>query len=400
VGIEEVWDLEEVEPLFNVPACVAFAGKEENPEISYPLQSQTLRGTLPRRNADLTEASASLEVSDDQVFLSQLGERSFWSATRGVQAEEPGYYKEHFWQGATIVPRALWFVQVKASPLGFNPSLPPLETAKRARKYAKGPYKGLVLKGSAESRFLYATLLSTDLLPFGYLDYRLVVLPIEPSGTVYNLVTAEEAHKRGFVHLARWLGKAQEEWEKRRSAKAERMNALEWLDYYGKLTSQNPQTKYRVIYPTSATYLCACVMEDEPIKFEIGEQKIKATGFVADYVTYYLETDRADVAYYLTTILNAPIIDRMIKPMQARGLWGPRHICKKVLELPIPRFDPSEGAHRKLAELGRACTQKVADWVEAGGPGQVRSIGKLRSMVREMLAEELGEIDQWVEPLL
>jgi hypothetical protein len=42
----------------------------------------------------------------------------------------------------------------------------------------------------------------------------------------------------------------------------------------------------------------------------------------------------------------------------------------------------------------------VAEWLEAGGPGQVRSIGKLRSMVRDMLAEELGEIDEWVEPLL
>jgi len=27
-------------------------------------------------------------------------------------------------------------------------------------------------------------------------------------------------------------------------------------------------------------------------------------------------------------------------------------------------------------------------------------MGKLRSMVREMLAEELAEIDEWVEPLL
>jgi hypothetical protein len=52
-------------------------------------------------------------------------------------------------------------------------------------------------------------------------------------------------------------------------------------------------------------------------------------------------------------------------------------------------------------ELGyRACTQKVAVWLEAGGPGQVLSVGKLRSMVREMLAEELSEIDEWVEPLL
>jgi hypothetical protein len=54
----------------------------------------------------------------------------------------------------------------------------------------------------------------------------------------------------------------------------------------------------------------------------------------------------------------------------------------------------------QAGRLGRACTQKVADWLEAGGPGQVRSIGKLRSMVREMLAGELGEIDEWVEPLL
>jgi hypothetical protein len=53
-----------------------------------------------------------------------------------------------------------------------------------------------------------------------------------------------------------------------------------------------------------------------------------------------------------------------------------------------------------LRELGRACTQKVADWLETGGPGQGRSIGKLRSMVREMLAEELGQIDELVEPML
>jgi hypothetical protein len=37
---------------------------------------------------------------------------------------------------------------------------------------------------------------------------------------------------------------------------------------------------------------------------------------------------------------------------------------------------------------------------EAGGPGKVSSIGKLRSMVREMLAEELGQIDELLEPML
>ena len=251
-----------------------------------------------------------------------------------------------------------------------------------------------------ESQFLYATLLSTDLLPFGHLDYRLIVLPIEPSREGYELVTAEEARRRGFFHLAQWLEEVQEEWEKRRGEKAERIDALGWLNYRRKLISQNPQAKYRVIYPVSATYLCACAVKEQPIEFDIAGQKVKAGGFLADYVTYYLETPDEEEAYYVAAILNAPVIDRVIKPMQARGLWGPRHICKKVLELPIPRFDPSREEHLKLAELGQVCTQKVAEWLQSGGPGKIRSIGKLRSMVREMLAEELGEIDGLVEPLL
>jgi SAM-dependent methyltransferase len=400
VGLEEIWDLEKVEPLFNVPTCVVFAGKEESPEVSYPLRSKTLRGTLPRRNAGHTEASASLVVSDDQILLSQLGKRSFWSSGKGIEAEEESFYKNLFKNGATLYPRPFWFVEVKASPLGFNPSLPPLETAERAKKQAKEAYKGLVLKGNVESRFLYATLLSTNLLPFGHLAYSLVVLPIEPSGAGYVLVTAEEARKRGFFHLAQWLEKVQEEWKSRRGEKAEGFDALEWLDYQRKVTSQAPQVKYRVIYPSSGTYLCAYVVEDQPIAFDIGDQNVPVQGFIVDHVTYHFETSIGDEAYYLVAILNAPLTDRLIKPMQARGLWGARHIHKKVLELPIPQFDPSEEAHLELAELGRACTQKVADWLEGGGPGKVRSIGKLRSMVREMLAEELKEIDAWVEPLL
>ena len=162
-------------------------------------------------------------------------------------------------------------MQVKPSPLGFNPDLPPLETANRAKEEAKVAYRGVVFEGAVERRFLYATLLSTDLLPFGHLDYRLVVLPIELEGDHYRLISSSEAHQRGFLHLARWLERAELEWTKRRSAKAERMTSLGWLDYRGKLTRQNPQADYRVIYNTSGTFLTAAVVEDEPIEFEIDE---------------------------------------------------------------------------------------------------------------------------------
>lgn len=396
----EVWDLERVEPLFGVPACVLIAQKRRGARVSYPIAGQKISGELSRKNATLHEAQECLSIEDVEFSLNRVGKRSFWAEGKGITAERASYYKEHFRSGACIYPRALWFVEIKTSPLGFDPSLPPLETAQRARKQAKAAYKGLVLEGNVEIRFLYAALLAADLLPFGHLDYRLVVLPIEPSGDGYKLIASGEASKRGFLNLSRWLTKVQEEWEERRGEKAEGINAIEWLDYRRKLTTQNPWAKYRVLYNTSGTYVCACVAENRPIEFDIAGQKVMAGGVLADIESFYLETDDINEALYLSTALNAPFIDKLIKPMQARGLWGARHIHKKVLELPIPQFDPSKKEHLQLAELGKACSEKVAQWLASGGPGKTRSIGRLRGMVREMLQEELKEIDRLVTYIL
>jgi hypothetical protein len=193
---------------------------------------------------------------------------------------------------------------------------------------------------------------------------------------------------------------AQAEWEKRRGAKAGRMDIYERLDRVHGLTAQSPQARYRVLYPASATYVCACVLEHKLVRFEIGGQEVQAAGLAIDHKLYHFETDSEPEAAYLVGVLNAPMVDKLVTPMQSRGQYGARDIHKKVLELPIPRFDPSQEAHRKLAGLGRKCRQKVSDWIEGGGPGDVRSIGHLRSMVRELLEQELGEIDGLVELLL
>lgn len=400
LAFRESWDLEEVKPLFNVPSCVLFAQKERDAKVSYPIAGQKLSGELQRRNTALDEAEQGLTVENVQWRLNKVGERSFWSTEEGTIQSKASYYKKYFRVGASIFPRSFWFVQVRTSPLGFDPSLPPLESSERAKKEAKDAYQGLIMKGNVESEFLYATLLSTDLVPFGHLDYRLIVLPIESSGKGYKLITADEARKKGFLNLAQWLEKAQEEWENRRGAKAERMDIYERLDRVHGLTSQNPQAKYRVFYNTSGTYLCACAVESRPIEFDIGGQSIQAKGFLADYKTYYFESRREDEAYYLAAMLNAPLIDGMIKPMQTRGQWGPRDICKKVLELSIPQFKTSDSRHLRLTELGKECSQKVADWVQSGGAGEIKSIGKLRAMVREMLGEELKEIDELVREFI
>ena len=397
LGFEEVWDLEEVEPLFNVPACVFFGKK--GIETGRSIKCHSFSGKLKRKNSSLAEAEQALTIIPEELFVTQVGERSFLSTTkRKPTVGLRSFYQPYFKEGATIVPRSLWFVEIKSHPtFGFDPASPYVQTAQRAQKEAKTAYKGLRLEGNVEKEFLYATLLSTDIVPFGHLDFRLVVLPLLPLGKHFKVLSADAARNQGFLNLANWLEKAQEEWQERRGEKAERMNVQEWLDYRRKLSSQK-RAEYKVLYPTSATYLCACVVEDKPSKIEVAGQTIEAKGFVADYKAFYYDTDNEEEAYYLVTVLNSPTVDELLKPMQSRGLWGPRDICKKVLEIPIPQYNSSHENHRELSQLGEQCTQKVEQLLPQHAKS--RSIGHTRRLIKAELKEELTQIDEIVKRIL
>ncbi len=396
-----LWDCENVAPLFMVPSCVIFGEKTNEKELPKPIiHGESISGKLNRKNASLEEAEETLHTEAVEYSLNIRGQHSYWATGKEIVLSGPSYYKPKFAQGATIVPRSFWFVKIRSSALGFNPELPPLETADRAAKMAKAPYQELILKGNVESRFLYATLLSTDLIPFGHMDFRPVLLPIEQHGDHYQLLDYEALSNKGYIHCAEWIEKVEKEWIKRRSDKSKGISALDWLNYRHKLTSQNPSIKYRVIYPLAATNLCSAVIKYDLISIKIETQTLSLNGIFLDHALYYYETNNKNEAFYLSSILNSSIINQLIKPMQARGLFGPHDIHKKVLELPIPQFDAENSRHRQLAELGKSCSAKAKQWIDSGGPGSIRSIGKLRGMVRDMLREELKEIDGVVEGII
>ncbi len=398
LGFEEIWDLEEIEPLFNVPACVFFGKKGIKTRQS--IKCQSFSGKLKRKNSSLQEAEQALIITPEELFVTQMGKRSFLSTSkRKPTVGLRSFYQPYFKQGATIVPRSLWFVEVKSHPiLGFDPSLPYVQTAERAQEESKPAYKGLRLEGNIEKDFLYATLLSTDIVPFGYLDFRLVVLPLLPSDKHFKVLSADEARSQGFLNLANWLEKAQSEWQERRGEKAERMDIYQRLDRSKGITGQNRTAKYKVLYPTSATYLCACVVENKPITLEVERQVVEIQGFVAESTEYYYETANREEAYYLATVLNSPTVDERLKPMQSRGLWGPRHIHKKVLEIPIPQYNSSDENHIALFRLGELCIQKVELLLPQ--LAKSRSIGHTRRLIKAELKEELGQIDKLVRILL
>ena len=86
---------------------------------------------------------------------------------------------------------------------------------------------------------------------------------------------------------------------------------------------------------------------------KINGIEIKLNGFVADTTNYYYETSNEKEALYLVSLLNSPFVNSAIKGMQARGLFGPRHVHKKVLELSYPKFDDKNELHSELANLAK-----------------------------------------------
>jgi len=89
-------------------------------------------------------------------------------------------------------------------------------------------------------------------------------------------------------------------------------------------------------------------------------------------------------------------VDKAIKPYQTRGAWGERDIHRRPVEVvSIPRFNPYDERHQKLAELSKESHRKVVELSLKG-----KSIGFLRNKVRDHLSQELAGIDRLVRDIL
>ncbi len=396
--LSEVWDLEGVRPLFNVPASVAFAEKSPK-ETEWPLAGRSVTGQLEARNVPPDEAAEHLTEAKTQYWLSIKGTRSYFSEKKEKPIAEGSPYRERFADGAAIYPGSFYFVILdKSGGLGIDPKNPYLRTDPHSSEVAKEKYKEVVLQGNVEAEFLYLTLLARDLVPFGHLPFRTVVLPITWKADGYAILTAEQARKQGYIGLAEWMARVESLWEEKRGEKAGRASIYEWLDYRRKLTSQK-RGRYTVVYPKSATYLCCGVVDGSSASEEIREGP--QSRFLVDHVLYYADTDVPEEAYYLSAVLNSPTADHAIKPLQTRGDFGPRDIHKKIWELSIPSYDGGNADHKKLASLGADCNREVAKLLDSL-PAKLRegSLGRLRNVVREAVAEQLKEIDETTRLIL
>ena len=355
----EVVDLEDVEPLFNVPACVMVARRGEF--TSYPVDAVKLAGKLPRKNASWKEAEQALTSADGE-----------WSP--GEAPTAISYYHKRFRQGATLLPRRFWFVRLVGDQrLGINPAAPAIESD--AMVPAK-PTWDVHLAGTVEPQFLWACALPADIVPFGVGRLRPVVMPlVERQRGGAEVLDAAGARARGQANLAAWLQRAEKIWSQNRTSA--RLSLTDRLNYVRELTAQfPPRGRYLVLYTKSATYLASALLDREAkVGFSVDSQLIETRGLIVDHTTYWWATDDEMEAYYLCAWLNSPAVDKAIKWRQSRGLFGARDIHKLPLELPLPEYDGKVARHRRLAKLAEEASAVVAEIlpeVAGGRAGIVR----------------------------
>jgi hypothetical protein len=401
--IVKLLDLEDVDPLFKVPSCVVTA---QNGKPRYPVDAIVFEGTLSQKNSKLGEVTKLLLQTKKEFEYYEIGQRSFLESRefdkvlKAIEKGQRSVYYENFTNGATVYPRQFWLVEPVVHPkLGIDPTKPKLKTSQRAIDRAKAGYANVSLDGEVESRFLYHLITGSELAPFCIVTPPIVVLPIEPNGSKYRVVTEDEAKRKGYSGLKNWLLSADKIWVSKRGEKSGKADPYAWLNYQNKLTSQSSNAKFKVLYNASGTYLVSSVVENRPSTVRVDSSEIRISGVIADHKAYWFDTNNHDEAMFIAAILNAPIIDSLIKPMQSRGQWGERDIHKKVLELPIPKFNSKNKAHMALVDLAKQAqikARKLMPPLEAKYSG----IGKIRQLIKAELSEEILKIDKIVRDLI
>jgi len=388
----------EVTPLFRQAACALLAVKGE--DTKWPVSAVEMEGKLTSKNLRWAEVQQQLKLTETK--LNRVGGRLLTEG-KSHRPQAQSYYYDKIFEGATLVPRNLFFVRAAAQPGPLN--RPNLVTDEEEARLAKPPWRDIRMRDGVEAPFIFATLLGGDILPFGHAPLRPVVLPVVVQDGRPVLLNYNTAVEQAYTWLARWLKTAESHWQQnaRKDAKGEAKipTLLDQINYRKKLTVQSVKSGHKVVYNAAGTNVAACALNLEKLGVvDLGSgMEILPQGFIVDYMNFYYESESLDEAHYLVAMLNSPVLNRAIKPLQARGLFGERHIQRKPFLFPIPQYNLKLASHRKLAELGKQCEEKMAKLLPALLP-KYKGSGPLRTEIRKLLAEELKTIDWHVKRLL
>ena len=384
----KVLNFENVRPLFSLPTCCLISRKGE--DTVYPVPMTEYGGIISAhdKNSMLSIIKPILDITDKSYSPPILPKKNNYSL----------YYKSAL-MGPSIVPRTFWFVAFDVeSSLPIDLTTPRVSTPNEIIKNSKAPWKSFSIKKTIESDFIYATLLGRDMIPFGIVKFRPVVLPLEKRARDYHIISLTESKTKGFIHLHNWFKEIESYWKKNRTEKSKRNfpSVSDRLDYQGTLKKIPSNVKYFIVWNMHGADSFAYVVNCEEVpNFSIREQFITPKNFIPDYTLYYLTSNNKEEAHYLCAVINSPLIHTAVKPFQPRGKYGKRDIGRLIFKLSIPKYNNKSENHKKLVELSIKCHNIVKNM-----PFTNEGFRARRNAVKKKILNEYKKIDGIVKKLI
>jgi len=374
-GVSEIHDFTEVQPLFNVRSVMIV--RHTRAVMTADIPTLFYSAKLPMKNLTWKAAEGHFEIED--------GTFSFLDTK--VQSK---HYYQKFFQGATLVPRCLWFIQPQKG-AAKNVKAPYLETGDEAYDEAKPQWR-VRLSGRIEREYLFETVLAKGLLPFCVLRRELVFLPVRLLRDGPVMADSSSLLQVGGTNAAKWMQEAEDKWERGRETK-EQIPLHGWLNYTQKIVKQNAKPRFVVLYNTSGTNITAALLKPS----KTHSFGFPVSGFLADAKTYYYYPNIKAEGSYLVAMLNSDIVNDLIKVYQPQGLYGERDIHRRPFEAcAIPPFNKSDARHRELVRLAVESSKVIRKY----GSSLKGRLGQRRLAAKQLISEEMQQINKLVEEIL
>ena len=285
-------------------------------------------------------------------------------------------------QGASIVPRCLFFVEETANPTIVQAGQTATVNPRRGSQ-DKDPWKSLDLTAiseqTVENSHVFDVHLGETIAPYVTLEPLQAAVPLRRGES--RVPTADIGV--GGIRLGALSQRMRDRWrtgsslwEENRTA-ANKMNLLGQLDYYGKLSSQLEWRRapgdrsVRVVYTKSGEPTAALLRENDAL---------------VDHLLYWIACENIGEANYLLAIINSNTLYREVASLMPKGQFGARDLHKHLWKLPIPAFDAGDSLHDRVSQAGEAAAQ--------GAAKQMEQLRQDRSEVTVTIARR--EIRKWL----
>ena len=341
-SFKTAWDLERLQPntFFPVPASVVFARRGSVATPARPLAGTSERWEGVAGADDVQRVDAAITDT-------------------GVAGDSP--YAGFSRQGATIVPRCLFFVH-EAENSALVQAGQTVTVNPRRGGQDKKPWKNLDLTAltgqTVESAHLFDVHLGETLVPYATLEPLKVLLPLRQGESAIPA----DANGVGGVRLGGIDRRMRDRWRtisgmwEANKATATRLDLVGEVDYMGKLGSQIEWQRdhgprlVRVVYSKAGEPTAALLRDDAAI---------------IDHLLFWVTCKNEWETYYLLAIINSRTLATAVNKFTTANWAGnTRDLHKHLWKLPIPEFDASNPLHQAISKAGEAAPDGAAKQLE------------------------------------